>query len=198
MEVKRLKDMIERFFDAQLTVDEERELCRWLSDNDVPAELRRDKEVILTLCEEPVGDELPVGAVGRLEAMIDNLAEVQEITATSDANMSKDGRRILKIPRIAIGGAVAAAMAAVAYITMFGGEQNVVQKVEETQSAVVMAEVPEEDTFDNPEDAMECFKGALGNMMLAVNTTRENTRKMENTLNKAVAPYKNMIKINIQ
>ena len=64
--------------------------------------------------------------------------------------------------------------------------------------APLVAEVEEEDTFDNPEDAVECFKGALGNMMLAVNTTRENTRKMENFFNKAVAPYKEMIKINIR
>ena len=198
MEDKDLKKMIEKFFNAELSIEEERELCGYLRLHDVPEEHRKDKEAIIALCGEDEETALPAGADVRLETMLDNLAEVQEITAASDANMSKDGRRILKIPRIAIGGAVAAAMAAVAYITMFGGEQNVVQKVEETQSAVVMAEVPEEDTFDNPEDAMECFKGALGNMMLAVNTTRENTRKMENTLNKAVAPYKNMIKINIQ
>ena len=40
--------MIEQFFDAVLTAEEERELCRDLLENNVPAELRRDKEVILT------------------------------------------------------------------------------------------------------------------------------------------------------
>lgn len=44
----RLRMMIEQFFDAVLTAEEERELCRNLRENDVPAELRRDKEVILT------------------------------------------------------------------------------------------------------------------------------------------------------
>ena len=44
----RLRMMIEQFFDAVLTAEEERELCRDLRENDVPAELRRDKEVILT------------------------------------------------------------------------------------------------------------------------------------------------------
>ena len=43
----RLRMMIEQFFDAVLTAQEERELCRYLCENDVPSELRRDKEVIL-------------------------------------------------------------------------------------------------------------------------------------------------------
>ena len=40
--------MIEQFFDAVLTAQEERELCRYLRENDVQSELRRDKEVVLT------------------------------------------------------------------------------------------------------------------------------------------------------
>ena len=48
MEDMKLKLMIEQFFDAVLTAEEERELCRYLRENDVPSELRRDKEVILT------------------------------------------------------------------------------------------------------------------------------------------------------
>ena len=44
----RLRMMIEQFFDAVLTAQEERELCRYLRENDVPSEIRRDKEVILT------------------------------------------------------------------------------------------------------------------------------------------------------
>lgn len=39
----RLRMMIEQFFDAVLTAQEERELCRYLRENDVPSELRRDK-----------------------------------------------------------------------------------------------------------------------------------------------------------
>ena len=44
----RLRMMIEQFFDAVLTAQEECELCRYLRENDVPSERRRDKEVILT------------------------------------------------------------------------------------------------------------------------------------------------------
>ncbi len=44
----RLRMMIEQFFDAVLTAQKERELCRYLRENDVPSELRRDKEVIFT------------------------------------------------------------------------------------------------------------------------------------------------------
>ena len=73
MEDFRLRMMIEQFFDAVLTDEEERELCSYLRENDVPAELRKDKEMILALCHESEETALPDGAELRLEAMIDTL-----------------------------------------------------------------------------------------------------------------------------
>ena len=67
MEEKELKRLIERFFDAEMTVEEERALCRYLRDNDVPTELRKDKDAIIALCGEPADVQLPVGAMERLE-----------------------------------------------------------------------------------------------------------------------------------
>ena len=62
---KQLKDWMERFFDAELTVDEERELYRYLCANEVSAELRKDREVILALCSTAEEDiELPEGING--------------------------------------------------------------------------------------------------------------------------------------
>ena len=134
----------------------------------------------------------PSGAEARLEAMLDTLAEVEVPDVSDERDAGGAKRRIFKIPRLVWHGAAAVALLAVGYIFM---DENV-QSHEKQQT--VVAEFAEEDTFDNPEDAMECFKGAFENMMLVVNTTHKNTRKMENNLNKAVAPYKNMIKINIQ
>ena len=37
MEEKDIKKKIEQFFNAELSVEEERELCRFLRENDVPA-----------------------------------------------------------------------------------------------------------------------------------------------------------------
>ena len=56
---------------------------------------------------------------------------------------------------------------------------------------------PEKDTFDNPEDAMRCFKAAMGDIKLALNTTEKNTREIGDVLNEAFQPYKNIIRINM-
>ena len=190
MEEKYLKIMIERFFDAELSVEEERELCCFLREHDVPDELRKDKETIIALCGEEYGVDIPIGAEARLEAMLDAIAGNEEPLVENERSIPKTKRRILKVPRFVWHGAAAVALLAAGYIFM---DENV-HSYEQQQTAVV--EFADEDTFDNPEDAMECFKGALGNVMFAVNATQKNSRKMENTLKEAVAPYKNMIKIN--
>ena len=194
MEEKDLKKKIEQFFNAELSVEEERELCRFLRENDVPACLQKDKEAIIALCGDDIDVELPSGAEARLETVIDSLdvGETQHVPGTVVVENGK--RRLLKIPRYVWSGV--AAVLAVGYIFI---DKNVHSPaVEPAFQVTASAGLPEEDTFDNPEDAMECFKGAFENMMLVVNTTHKNSRKMENNLNKAVAPYKNMIKINIQ
>ena len=56
MEDKDLKKMIEKFFNAELSIEEERELCGYLCLHDVPEGLRKDKEAIIALC----GDELSI------------------------------------------------------------------------------------------------------------------------------------------
>ncbi|MBQ5617247.1 MAG: hypothetical protein IIU90_05775, partial [Bacteroidaceae bacterium] len=101
MEEKELKIMIERFFDAELTIDEERALCRYLRDNDVPAELRKDKDAAIALCGEPTDVQLPVGAMERLEALIDGLEPQKEQCITDSAVAVEKKKRLLKIPRYA-------------------------------------------------------------------------------------------------
>ena len=195
MEEKDIKKKIEQFFNAELSVEEERELCRFLRENDVPACLQKDKEAIIALCGDDIDVELPSGAVARLEAVIDSLdvGETQHVPGTVVVENGK--RRLLKIPRYVWSGVAAVALLVIGFSFY---EDNQPLMMDNGQPAPVIVEVKEVDTFDNPEDAMECFKGAFGNVMFAVNATHKNSRKMENNLNKAVAPYKNMIKIKIQ
>lgn len=196
MEEKDLVIRIEQFFNAELSVEEERELCRYLSENEVPSGLRKDKEAILMLCGYGMDVELPAGAQERIEAMIDALASEEVQPVADEVVVERAGRRTFKIPRIVWQGAAAAAVLVAGYMFM---DDDVLSPGTQSQlDAGLYAELLEEDTFDNPADAMECFKGAFENMMLVVNTTHKNSRKMENNLNKAVDPYKNMIKINIQ
>lgn len=195
MEEKDLKKKIEQFFNAELSFEEERELCRFLRENDAPASLHKDKEAIIALCGDDVDVELPSGAVARLEAMLDSLdvGEIQQVPGTGAVENGR--RRLLVIPRYVWSGVAAAALLVIVF-SFYEDNQPLI--ADKGQPAPAIVEVKEEDTFDNPEDAMECFKGALGNVMFAVNATHKNTRKMENALKEAVAPYKEIIKINIQ
>ena len=193
MEEKILKEMMVRFFDAELTAEEERELCCWLRENDVLAELREDKEAMMALCGEPIVAELPEGAAQRLEAMLDGLEEAKEYLSADDQAYSGRKRRVLRIPRV-ITRAVAAAVVFLVYIAFLDKD------VTEGSGATLPAATPppqenmlddtEEDTFDNPEDAIRCFRNAYGNVMLAINTAQDNTKEIESRLEEAFTPYK--------
>ena len=99
MEKEILKEWMERFFLAELTVDEERELYQYLCANEVPAELRKDREVILALCSTAEEDiELPEGAAERLEAMLDGLEamknEVQILPNSPSVHSERSLQRV--------------------------------------------------------------------------------------------------------
>lgn len=185
MEEKELKIMIERFFDAELTVDEERALCRYLRDNDVPAELCKDKEAIIALCGEPADVQLPVGAMERLEALIDGLEPQQEQCITDSAVAVEKKKRLLKIPRYAAVAATAVAMVVMAYIFIPSENLSSPESTEE-----LMTEIYEEDTFDNPEDAMRCVQMAFANVQHAVTATQMNVSEIGSILKQSVKMYK--------
>jgi hypothetical protein len=193
---KQLKDWMERFFDAELTVDEERELYRYLCANEVSAELRKDREVILALCSTAEEDiELPEGAVERLEAMLDGLEEMKEELQTDDSVTSEKPNKIFKIPipRYLFRAACAAAVVAIVFLAIPYGDNN------HTDEATVLAMVDDvdKDTFDNPEEAMQCLMAAYGDMMLAVNTARDNTREACLSLEQSQAVLREMFNVNI-
>jgi hypothetical protein len=193
---KQLKDWMERFFDAELTVDEERELYRYLCANEVSAELRKDREVILALYSTAEEDiELPEGAVERLEAMLDGLEEMKEELETDDSVTSEKPNKIFKIPipRYLFRAACAAAVVAIVFLAIPYGDNN------HTDEATVLAMVDDvdKDTFDNPEEAMQCLMAAYGDMMLAVNTARDNTREACLSLEQSQAVLREMFNVNI-
>ena len=180
MENFRLRMMIEQFFDAVLTAEEERELCRYLRENDVPAELRKDKEMILAFCRESEEVELPDGAALRLEAMIDGLAEKSTAMARDENSDAKTGKRIVVIPRIMRYSAAAAVVIA----CLFTADYWLTAPTQ--QSDEVIAIDTEKDTFDNPEDAMRCLQAAFNDISLAVNSTQNNIKEIEATLGASI------------
>ena len=185
MEDFRLRMMIERFFDAVLTAEEERELCNYLRENDVPAELRKDKEMILAFCRESEEVELPDGAAMRLEAMIDSLAEKSTPAASDENSVTETRKRTIAIPRMMRYGAAAAAVIACLLTAEYWLPATTKQNNE------VMAFDTERDTFDNPEDAMRCLEAAFNDINLAVNSTQNSLKEIEATLGASIKMSKN-------
>ena len=185
MEDFRLKMMIEQFFDAVLTAEEERELCRYLRENDVPAELRKDKEMILAFCRESEEIELPDGAALRLEAMIDGLAEKETSVASNEKGVAKTRRRSIIIPRMMRYSAAAAVVIACLFTAEYWLPATTQQNCE------MLAFDTEKDTFDNPDEAMRCLKAAFNDIGLAVNSTQHNLKEIEATLGATLKMSKN-------
>ena len=180
MEDFRLRMMIEQFFDAVLTAEEERKLCCYLRENDVPAELRKDKEIILAFCRESEEVELPDSAALRLEAMIDGLAEKSTAMARDENSDAKTGKRIVAIPR-KMWWYGAAAIVVLAIGIQFTNENSKLPTSKERH--IVQIIDTEKDTFDNPEDAMRCLEEAFKDINLAINSTQHNLKEIETTLN---------------
>ncbi|MBR4997897.1 MAG: hypothetical protein IKV15_05330 [Bacteroidaceae bacterium] len=75
MDAKRIEQWIEKYFDANLSIDEERELVSMLTTTEVPTHLERDKQLILSLHADATKEHAT--AMQRLSAQIDEW-EVQE------------------------------------------------------------------------------------------------------------------------
>ena len=191
MEKEILKDWIERFFAAELTMDEERELYRYLCENEVPTELRKDKEAIIALCGEPEEVELPEGAVQRLEAMLDELEEMHTRLNPPCEERVEGTRPRYSLPPRKGWGAFLLRAACVAGVAM-----ALFLALPEDNDESLLAEVyEEEDTFDNPEEAMQCFMAAYNDIMFAMNTARDNTREVHQALEQSVTNSINLLKL---
>ncbi len=177
MEEKILRIKMEQFFNAELSVEEERELCRYLCENDVPVELRKDKDAIIALCGSEPDYSMPLGACERLESFIDSLPNESPVKRESTVS----GRHIYNIQRIAWRG-VAAVVTIVLVVTGYIFINEIGHPVTTSGESVVAAHVPEKDTFDNPEEALELFKLAMCDVQIAMNSTHNNIKEIESTL----------------
>ena len=192
MEKEILRDRIERFFNAELTLDEERELYRYLCENEVPTELRKDKEAIIALCgniDEEVS--LPEGAIQRLETMLDGLEEMQTRLIPHNEDESKGTNPRYTLPprkgwsSFLLRAACVAGVAVALFLAL-----------PDSKDEPTLAEVyEEEDTFATPEEAMQCLMAAYEDVMYAMNTTRDNTREAHQTLTQSVMASINMLKL---
>ena len=191
---KQLKDWMERFFDAELTVDEERELYRYLCANEVSAELRKDREVILALCSTAEEDiELPEGAAERLEAMLDELEETKEELQTDDTVISRERSKIVKIPRLFLRAACVAAVLAIVFLAIPYGDN----KHTDEATVLTMVDDVDKDTFDNPEEAMQCLMAAYDDIKYAMNTAQRHTHEACQTLEQSQSAIREMFNMNI-
>ena len=211
MEKEILKEWMERFFLAELTMDEERELYQYLCANEVPAELRKDREVILALCSTAEEDiELPEGAAERLEAMLDGLKEMKEESLRaslvtpppyghplykqrgSEGGLEAPPRRYTLPHREGWGGSFllrAACVVGVA-IALF------VMLPDRVTEPLLTEVYEEEDTFNNPEEAMQCLMAAYGDIQYAMNATQRHTHEAYQTLEQSQSIIREMFNMN--
>ena len=199
MEERYLKDMIERFFNAELTVEEEQALCRYLRENEVSTELRKDKEAIIALCIDVDGEvAMPEGAAQRLEAMLDGLEEMQtQLEPHREEDVEGTRPRYSLPPRKGWGGSIllraacAAAVVAVLFLVIPYGSN----KYADEKAMLAMVDDVDKDTFDNPEEAMQCLMAAYDEIMFAMNTARDNTHEAHQALTQSVMTNLNLLKL---
>ena len=218
MEKEILKEWMERFFLAELTMDEERELYQYLCANEVPAELRKDREVILALCSTAEEDiELPEGAAERLEAMLDGLEEMKthhkecysaallvgdkSPVVTTDAHSRRPCKGGLEAPprrytlphREGWGGSFLLRAACVVGVAI----AFFVMLPDRVTQPLLTEVYEEEDTFDNPEEAMQCLMAAYGDIQYAMNATQRHTHEAYQTLEQSQSIIREMFNMNI-
>ena len=161
-----IKNRIDKFFDGTLTYEEEQELYLYLCSNEAPAELQGDKDAIMAMCTDINDYTLPVNARERLVQILDTLED--------DA---------CKQPCVPVNGAKKVPLfvwhcVAVAVVILYFFVVPSINIANPDNNGIAY----EQDTFDNPEEAMECVRSAFGELFLAVNTTRQNALEIGNAL----------------
>lgn len=143
MDAKILEQQIERYFDAALSADEERELVRWLTASEVPEHLEHDKQVILALHEAAASDHA--------EAM-------ERLSRKIDAWEAEEHRPIRRALTVRLWKAASVAACAVLVVGL---------------SLQLLRPSTPRDTFDNPEDAYTATCEALLALSSALNKGTE-------------------------
>ena len=89
--------------------------------------------------------------------------------------------------------ACAAAVVAALFLVIPYGSN----KYADEKAMLAMVDDVDKDTFDTPEEAMQCLMAAYGDMMLAVNTARDNTREACLSLEQSQAVLREMFNVKI-
>lgn len=139
MDAKILEQQIERYFDAALSAEEERELVRWLTVSEVPEHLEHDKQVILALHGTAASDHA--------EAM-------ERLSRKIDAWETEEHRPIRRALTVRLWKAASVAACAVLVVGL---------------SLQLLRPSTPRDTFDNPEDAYTATREALLALSSALN-----------------------------
>lgn len=178
-----LTNRIEQFFNGTLTFEEEQELYLYLCSNEVPPALQRDKEAIIALCADTNDYTLPAGAAERLSAMLETFDKEQQAIVAGEKHSSVTAGGLKRIPIYVWYSTAVAAVIVLAFMLTL----PVMEQAPKEDYTVAC----EQDTFDNPEEALECAKSALGELFLAMNTTRQNAKEIGNTLESATTMINN-------
>jgi hypothetical protein len=110
--------------------------------------------------------------------MIDALDSSEYSAAASNDKARGRDSKIYKIPRtVWYGVATAASIAVLFYVVAPSLESVATVKDAQTVASV---EFVEEDTFDEPEEAMLCAKESLGKILLAMNDAQNSLEGIEN------------------
>lgn len=139
MDAKILEQQIERYFDAALSADEERELVQWLTVSEVPEHLEHDKQVILALRDTAASDHA--------EAM-------ERLSRKIDVWEAEERRPIRRTLTVRLWKAASVAACAVLVVRL---------------SLQLLRPSTPRDTFDNPEDAYTATCEALLALSSALN-----------------------------
>ena len=169
-----IKELINKFYDGTTTIEEEYELRRILCEEELPAEIEREKALLLAML--PGECEIPEGLEARLETLIDNFAEKKGAPSTNTTTPMGQRRRILKIPQRPLWGSLAAAAATVVLIFMLHNREQRPQ-----------------DTFSTPEEAAIHINATFAHLAMVMNSGRENSINTAAQLQSIGATAKNQL-----
>ena len=159
MNTNNIKDLLEKFYEGDTSLEEEQLLADFLLQDDVPDEFLSDKKLFRALNENSV--EVPLEASNAIEFLIDSFKEEE---------LSDNKVRKLHVRYWAIG--VAASVALIFGVSQF-------QKKQPADSTFFT------DTYKNPDDAYQATMDALQLFSENFSKGTESVEKANTQLEKA-------------
>lgn len=181
-----IRGKIEAFFNAELTLQEEQELYRYLCENDVPEDLQEDKKAVIVMCGYTGDFSMPDDVEERLTAFVDALCEQENETVAPVAKAERPQQRILKIPISVWATLSVAAVLVFAFMIKYDKIYDSTPKVEQPALDVQIAQTevddPEQDTFATPEEVLSFVKGSLEEALMTMAMAHKEVKKVNGEL----------------